>query len=84
MYGPDSDAFNPGRFMKDDVLNPDVEKPNATFGFGRRLCAGQAMAEASIWFTIVSILTCFDLQAPVDEYGKRIEPSGSYSSGLLR
>ena len=84
MYGSDTDVFNPERFLtKDGKLNPDVETPGAAFGFGRRVCPGQNMAEASIWLAMVSILTCFDLEMPLGKNGERIRPAGTYSSGLL-
>ena len=36
-YGPNPDAFNPERFLKDGKLNPDIREPSTmAFGFGRR------------------------------------------------
>jgi len=36
MY-PDAHAFNPGRFLKDGQINPDVKDPEQVlFGYGRR------------------------------------------------
>ncbi len=83
VYGPRTDKFDPERFLKDGRLNPDIPHPNEAFGFGRRICAGQAMAEASIWITIASIVSVFDVSVYVDKDGTPIPPSGKYSSGLL-
>ena len=34
---PDPHTFNPGRFLKDGQINPDVKDPEQTaFGYGRR------------------------------------------------
>lgn len=34
---PDTDTFNPGRFLKDGQINPDVKDPELQmFGHGRR------------------------------------------------
>ncbi|KAK7049828.1 hypothetical protein VNI00_005258 [Paramarasmius palmivorus] len=83
LYGPNTDQYNPDRFMKGSELNPDVRHPEMAFGFGRRQCPGQDMAESSIWITIASILACFDISKAVDESGVPIEPSGEYTSGML-
>ncbi|ESK94724.1 cytochrome p450 [Moniliophthora roreri MCA 2997] len=83
LYGPRTDQYNPDRFMKDGELNPDIKHPEMAFGFGRRQCPGQDMAESSIWITIASILACFDISKAVDENGVPIEPSGEYTSGML-
>lgn len=45
---------------------------------------GQHMARASIWITVASILATFNIQKATDNAGKTIEPSGKYSSGLVR
>lgn len=59
-------------------LNPDIPHPDVAFGFGRRQCAGQDMAESSIWISVVLILACFDVE--VAEGG---EEEGGYTSGLI-
>ena len=56
----------------------------AAFGFGRRICPGRHLACASIWIGIASVLAMFDLEKVVDEKGEVIEPSGEYTSGLVR
>jgi hypothetical protein len=33
---PDAHTFNPGRFLKDGQINPEVKDPEALFGWGRR------------------------------------------------
>lgn len=40
MYGPDTDKFNPERWLKDGKINPSVKDPDFAFGFGRRICPG--------------------------------------------
>ncbi|KAF8918429.1 cytochrome P450 [Mucidula mucida] len=83
VYGPRTDKFDPERFLKDGRLNPDIPHPNEAFGFGRRICAGQAMAEASIWITIASIVSVFDVSVYVDKDGTPIPPSASIALGCF-
>lgn len=59
-------AFNPDRFVKDGVLDPDILNPEvAAFGFGRRICPGRFMAHDSVWMLIACILAVFDVQPMV-------------------
>ncbi|KAK0497941.1 cytochrome P450 [Armillaria luteobubalina] len=83
VYGPETETFNPDRFMKDGVLNPDVPFPMETFGFGRRICPGRDLAIDSIKITIVSLLAVFEFGKAVDAEGNTIEVSGEYLSGAL-
>ncbi|KAK0497945.1 cytochrome P450 [Armillaria luteobubalina] len=83
VYGENPDVFNPDRFLKDAKINPDIPHPNEAFGFGRRVCPGQDMAEASMWLTIASILAVFNITKAVDDKGNIIEPSGEFTSGML-
>ncbi|KAK0189927.1 cytochrome P450 [Armillaria mellea] len=83
VYGPETETFNPDRFMKDGVLNPDVPFPMETFGFGRRICPGKDLAIDSIKITMVSLLAVFEFGKAVDAKGNIIEVSGEYLSGAL-
>ncbi|RPD77315.1 cytochrome P450 [Lentinus tigrinus ALCF2SS1-7] len=59
---PDPHTFNPARFLKDGVLDPDVLDPaEAAFGFGRRVCPGRHMAYDTMWIAIVCVLVCLEL-----------------------
>ncbi|PPR03045.1 hypothetical protein CVT24_012433 [Panaeolus cyanescens] len=48
--------FNPNRFLG---LNPEPSPTNVCFGFGRRICPGRVLAEASVFITCATTLaTC--------------------------
>lgn len=84
-YGPDTHLFNPERFMKsEDELDPSIPHPDAAFGFGRRICAGQHVAEASLWYSMASLLSTFDMRAKVGVDGKPVMPNPKYFSGMIR
>ena len=61
---PDPDRFNPNRYLPN---HPDSrpfpgEKGYMTFGWGRRVCSGQALAEQGTWITIARLLWGFRIE----------------------
>lgn len=45
---------------------------------------GRHAADATVWATIVSVLSAFDIQKAKDEAGNEIEIEPVYSDGLVR
>ncbi|KAF7789960.1 hypothetical protein EIP86_000908 [Pleurotus ostreatoroseus] len=82
---PDPDIFNPDRFIAlDGGLDLNVPNPEEfAFGFGRRICPGRHLASNSAWLALASILAVFELELPIDEFGREIKPSGEYTPGLI-
>ncbi|KAF8510098.1 cytochrome P450 [Gautieria morchelliformis] len=75
MY-PNPSAFLPERFLPDK--NGHVARDPATtgtFGFGRRICAGRHLADASVWLAAASLLSVFNITNALDEYGRKIDVS---------
>ncbi|KAF8897014.1 cytochrome P450 [Mucidula mucida] len=84
VYGDDVEKFNPDRFLNaDSSLNRSIPHPSAAFGFGRRICVGQDIAEDSIWIGMASMFAAFDIRKAIDKQGRVIEPSGEFTSGML-
>ncbi|EGO23231.1 hypothetical protein SERLADRAFT_362463 [Serpula lacrymans var. lacrymans S7.9] len=55
---PNASEFVPERFFKPDgKLN--VDATSYIFGFGRRVCAGQHVANAAVWIAIVSCVQIY-------------------------
>ncbi|KAF7346478.1 hypothetical protein MSAN_01875900 [Mycena sanguinolenta] len=80
---PNPDEFNPERFLNaDGQLNTDDHI--LAFGFGRRICVGRYAADATVWATIVSVLSTFDIAKPKDATGKEIKIEPAYIDGVLR
>ncbi|KAJ7367013.1 cytochrome P450 [Mycena albidolilacea] len=81
MY-PNPDKFDPGRLLNTDgQLN--VDDHILGFGFGRRICAGRYAADATVWATIVSILSTFNIEKAKDVNGKEIEIKIEFTDGLV-
>jgi len=70
--------FNPLRFLQQPEGNGEPY-PIETFGFGRRICPGQHLADASLWIAIASILAVFDI-LPID--GEDIDPDRPWDNGI--
>lgn len=68
------ELFNPYRFLTPDgKIDPDVPKPEAAFGFGRRICPGRFFSYPAMWINMASILSAFRVEKPVDCHGNAIE-----------
>lgn len=81
---PDPFAFNPDRFIKDGILDPDILNPEvAAFGFGRRICPGRFVAHDSVWILTACLFAVFDIQPYKDSTGQPILPSVEYTYGAL-
>jgi cytochrome P450 len=76
----DPETFRPERF-----LQPDTEDqfPDATFGFGRRVCPGQHMARSTVWIAIASVLSSFEITPARDGEGKEIPIIEEYTNGVV-
>jgi hypothetical protein len=52
--------------------------------FGRRICVGRHTADATVWATIVSVLSTFNIAKAMDAAGHEIDIDPNYSDGLVR
>jgi len=50
--------FNPDRFLGE---NPEQDPRDIIWGFGRRICPGRLLADASIYITLAATLSVFDI-----------------------
>ncbi|KZV94637.1 cytochrome P450, partial [Exidia glandulosa HHB12029] len=81
---PEPNSFIPERFLKGGRLDPTVPDPRIpVFGWGRRVCVGRPVAEASIWLAIASILACFSITLAKDEHGNDCLPKLQLRSGSI-
>lgn len=66
---PDADKFNPDRFKGDletaavsAVSQDHMKRDHFHFGFGRRICPGIHVAEASLFIAISRLLWAYDIK----------------------
>ncbi|KAG7441676.1 cytochrome P450 [Guyanagaster necrorhizus] len=79
-FYPHPDVFDPTRFLGP---SPQLDPREVTFGFGRRICPGQHLAEASIFLTVARSLAAFNITKARDENGVIQEPVPGQVSGVL-
>ncbi|KAG1792192.1 cytochrome P450 [Suillus plorans] len=78
----DPSQFNPDRFLANDGKEPEKDPRTICFGFGRRLCPGIHLAEASVWLSTAMSLAVFDISKVV-ENGIEITPEVDPLSGTV-
>ncbi|KAJ3563160.1 hypothetical protein NP233_g9121 [Leucocoprinus birnbaumii] len=74
-------TFNPKRFLGP---NPEPAPRKICFGFGRRICPGRVLADASIFISCAMTLAVFDISKFIDESGQVIEPIMDQTTGTVR
>lgn len=71
--------FKPERFLGEQ---PEQDPRAAVFGFGRRICPGLNLAEASVFASCAMVLAAFDITKVV-ENGVEITPEVAYTTGTI-
>lgn len=81
---PNASCFWPERFLNNGQIDPNVRHPKcAVFGFGRRMCPGRFLADASVWLAVATVLASFTISRVKDHMGNDIVPSGDMTSGAV-
>jgi cytochrome P450 len=82
---PDPETFNPARYLTHDgEYDSSVRDPRtACFGFGRRVCPGRHVADASLFTMVSTLLATVDVVRAKNAQGKEIIPEVDVTSGLL-
>ncbi len=61
MY-PDPDTFKPERFINPDGSLCEDPVLTSTFGFGKRICPGRHLADATLFIVVASLLSVFKIE----------------------
>jgi hypothetical protein len=77
-------SFNPGRFLQhEDGIAPECDPQKLVFGFGRRICPGRFLADASLFLTIAKSLAVFDIAKGLGEDGKEVDLPAGFLPGII-
>jgi cytochrome P450 len=78
---PNPDTFNPDRFLNADGTLTD-DTVSIAWGFGRRICPGRHLAEASLWLAISCLVSVYKFSNAKDETGKEIKIDPQWLGGI--
>jgi Cytochrome P450 len=59
---PEPDVFKPERFLNPDGSLREDPILASAFGFGRRICPGRHFAEATLFITVASLFSVFNIR----------------------
>ncbi|KAK0200161.1 cytochrome P450 [Desarmillaria ectypa] len=79
-FYPNPDVFDPTRFLGP---SPQLDPRELIFGFGRRICPGKLLAEASVFLAMARSLAVFNITKAIDENGVTQEPVPGQVAGVL-
>ncbi|KAK0437376.1 cytochrome P450 [Armillaria borealis] len=79
-FYPNPEVFDPTRFMGP---SPQLDPRELIFGFGRRICPGRLLAEASVFLAMARLLAVFNVTKAIDENGVTQEPVPGQVAGVL-
>ncbi|KAI6033982.1 cytochrome P450 [Pisolithus microcarpus] len=79
---PEPTDFIPDRFLPTEGKELPNDPRDICFGFGRRICPGMHLADASVWLSAAMSLAVFDISKVV-ENGVEITPEIDPSSGTI-
>ncbi|KAI0632677.1 cytochrome P450 [Trametes polyzona] len=84
-YYPDPEEFRPERYLVPEDQKCELLIPSTfIFGFGRRVCPGQALADPSVWLAMANVVALVDIRKPLDATGKEITPAAETLPGFTR
>ncbi|KAH8772504.1 cytochrome P450 [Diaporthe sp. PMI_573] len=78
-YFPEPDAVRPERYLGDNPGGLAFEYPNSrghnAFGWGRRQCSGQPLADQSVSMVVARLVWAFKVEPGLDEKGNPVQLS---------
>ncbi|PBL03980.1 cytochrome P450 [Armillaria gallica] len=79
---PDPDSFLPERYIDNISLGEVPADPrDLVFGFGRRRCPGEHLANRSVYIALARMIAVFDISPEKDSYGNARPPPAEFVSG---
>ncbi|KZT72683.1 cytochrome P450 [Daedalea quercina L-15889] len=74
--------FDPGRFLSSDKKSAEQDPRSYAYGFGRRICPGMYLADATVFLAVAMSLAVFDIRKPAAD-GVEMQPNVEFTSGVI-
>ncbi|KAH8831092.1 cytochrome P450 [Flagelloscypha sp. PMI_526] len=87
VYGPDADLFRPSRHIDSSTGKLQLPHPlthdesHVTYGFGRRICVGRAVANQGLFINAASLLWAFKIEDPNNDTASHLIGPEDYLDG---
>ena len=81
---PEPEKFNPDRFLQGEGRTPQPDPRGPAFGFGRRVCPGNDLAENTMWAMIANMFYVFHITPAADENGVEIPLPTDFEEHAVR
>ena len=84
---PEPFLFKPERYMvplSDPLAEKERDPLTYAFGYGRRVCPGLHLAEASMFLSIAMTLSAYNIRKKKDAEGNEIELNLDFTTGSIR
>jgi cytochrome P450 len=81
MY-PEPEIFKPDRFLNPDGTLRDDPLLTSAFGYGRRICPGRHIVDATLFITVASLLSVFNIEKGSD--AKNGPVSYTYTGDVIK
>ncbi|KAI1765031.1 cytochrome P450 [Hypoxylon sp. FL1150] len=78
----DPERFSPDRYIPKEEGGDGEPLLVGPFGFGRRVCVGRHLAQASVWMVMATLIATTDISKPIGPDGKPVEQEIKFSTGL--
>ncbi|EAT92552.1 hypothetical protein SNOG_01057 [Parastagonospora nodorum SN15] len=70
---PDPDVLRPERFLNGLEKPYPNQRGSNPFGWGRRQCSGQPLAEQGLYYSLARIAWAFNIQPGLDKHGNEVK-----------
>ncbi|THH20292.1 hypothetical protein EW146_g1063 [Bondarzewia mesenterica] len=77
------ETFNPQRFLESDGVPAEQDPRLYCFGFGRRICPGMHLVNASLPLQCATMLAVFNITKAISENGIIVEPIAEFTDGVI-
>jgi cytochrome P450 len=70
---PEPEVFKPERFLNADGSLREDPILTSAFGFGKRICPGRHLVDATLFIVVASLFSVFNIERGQDDKGRNTD-----------